>query len=233
MAARSADYPEHVPIEELRQRARAFTQRMLDSGRDLHPVQAEGRSVAKSFWGQAWCNKLERYSDSALSKGRTYVRRGAVLDLTIAPGTIKAMVSGASLYEVALMVEPVSSEAWARVQRRSIGLIDSREDLHAGKISERVREVLFEELLPSRSQIHGLCTCPVGGDFCKHQAAALYGVGVRLDVDAEELFRLRQVDERMLIQPLLPNLELSPRETKAYVPRKSRRAARRRRRDYR
>ena len=53
----------------------------------------EGRTIVKTFWGKAWCENLERYSDYAnrLPRGRTYVRNGSVVDLQIAPGEIQAL----------------------------------------------------------------------------------------------------------------------------------------------
>ena len=54
------------------------------------PVVIDGRAIARTFWGKAWCDNLERYSDFAnrLPRGRTYVRNGSVVDLQIAPGTV-------------------------------------------------------------------------------------------------------------------------------------------------
>ena len=61
-------------------------------GHPVSPVIIEGRTIAKTFWGKAWCENLERYSDYAnrLPRGRTYVRNGSVVDLQIAPGVIQA-----------------------------------------------------------------------------------------------------------------------------------------------
>ena len=57
------------------------------SGRTMSPVAIEGRKIARTFWGKAWCDNLERYSDFAnrLPRGRTYVRNGSVVDLQIGP----------------------------------------------------------------------------------------------------------------------------------------------------
>ena len=57
----------------------------------------EGRTIATTFWGKAWCDNLERYSDYAnrLPRGRTYVRNGSVVDLQIAPGEVDARWSAA------------------------------------------------------------------------------------------------------------------------------------------
>ena len=43
------------------------------------------------------------------------------------------------------------------------------------------------------------CNCPDWADMCKHVAASLYGVGVRLDESPELLFKLRGVDHTELI----------------------------------
>jgi uncharacterized Zn finger protein len=43
------------------------------------------------------------------------------------------------------------------------------------------------------------CSCPDWADMCKHVAAALYGVGARLDQRPQLLFELRGVDENELL----------------------------------
>ena len=54
-------------------------------GVDVQPVQIDGRKIAKTFWGEAWCDHLESFSDYAnrLPRGRTYVRNGSVCHLAI------------------------------------------------------------------------------------------------------------------------------------------------------
>ena len=68
----------------------------------MSPVVIDGRTIAETFWGKAWCDNLERYSDFAnrLPRGRTYVRNGSVVDLQIAPGAVTALVSGSTIYKV-------------------------------------------------------------------------------------------------------------------------------------
>ena len=43
-------------------------------------------------------------------------------------------------------------------------------------------------------KIHFGCSCPDWAVMCKHVAAALYGVGVRLDEDPLLFFELRGID---------------------------------------
>ena len=82
--------------------------RLHKKGRKISPVTIEGRTIARTFWGQAWCDNLERYSDFAnrLPRGRSYVRNGSVVDLQVAPGHVTALVSGSTMYDVKVTVGP-------------------------------------------------------------------------------------------------------------------------------
>ena len=98
--------------ERAAQAAQRGGQARKKKGQTISPVIIEGRKIATTFWGKAWCDNLERYSDFAnrLPRGRTYVRNGSVVDLQIAPGKVKALVSGSELYEVEVKVAPLAEE---------------------------------------------------------------------------------------------------------------------------
>ena len=72
----------------------------------MQPIVIDGRVIAKTFWGKAWCENLESYSDfeNRLPRGRTYVRNGSVVHLEIQPGRISARVSGSELYTVEITI---------------------------------------------------------------------------------------------------------------------------------
>ena len=65
----------YVPVAQRRLRALKEMEKLKKKGRAVSPVTIEGRKIAKSFWGKAWCDNLERYSDfeNRLPRGRTYV----------------------------------------------------------------------------------------------------------------------------------------------------------------
>src|SRR6202048_743999 len=90
----------YVSVAERRRQAQREMAKLTKKGQTVSPVVIEGRTIVKTFWGKAWCENLERYSDFAnrLPRGRTYVRNGSVIDLQITPGEIKAMVSGSEIY---------------------------------------------------------------------------------------------------------------------------------------
>src|SRR5580700_3185014 len=108
----------YVSVAQRRAKAATYAKKLAKKERrELVPVQITGRLIARSFWGQAWCQNLEQYSDFAnrLPRGRTYARNGSVVDLQIAPGAIRALVSGTELYEVSLQVAPVAKSRWKTI----------------------------------------------------------------------------------------------------------------------
>ncbi|HEX8110563.1 MAG TPA: hypothetical protein VF516_22675, partial [Kofleriaceae bacterium] len=184
-------------------------------GQALSPVAIAGRTIAQTFWGKAWCGNLERYRDFAyrLERGRSYVRSGSVIDLRIAAGKIAARVSGSSLYDVAIEIDAVGRGAWGAIQRDCAGGIGSRIDLLAGKLSQSVMARLCADrtgLFPAPSAIRFRCSCPDIARMCKHVAAAMYGVGARLDHAPELLFTLRQVSLDELLAAAVSELPAAP-----------------------
>lgn len=170
----------------------------------LVPVTIEGRTIARSFWGKAWCDNLASYRDfeNRLPRGRSYVRNGSVLDLQVASGKITALVSGSDLYQVAIAIKPVVARHWGRIKAQCAGNIGSIIELLEGRLSERVMQVITHRddgLFPEPAEIQMECSCPDWATMCKHVAAVMYGVGARLDQQPELLFTLRNVDHAELI----------------------------------
>ena len=178
--------------------------KLKKTGRVVAAVVIEGRTIARTFWGEAWCDNLERYSDFAnrLPRGRTYVRNGSVVDLQVQPGRVGALVSGSTMYEVNVSVGPVPRARWSAICKDCSGAIDSLIELLQGRFSSGVMTRLCDEktgLFPSRTDIHFTCSCPDWASMCKHVAAVLYGIGARLDHQPELLFSLRQIKQEELV----------------------------------
>jgi uncharacterized Zn finger protein len=197
-------WPPYVSAAERRLRAAREVQKLRKKGSPVEPVIIERSRIASTFWGKAWCDNMESYRDfaSRLPRGRTYARNGSVLDLQIAPGKVTALVSGSSLYKVAIDIAQLPKKKWGAIRADCAGGIDSLVELLQGKLSKAVMERLCRQdagLFPKPSEIRFSCTCPDFASMCKHVAAALYGVGARLDHKPELLFRLRAVDEAELV----------------------------------
>ena len=173
-------------------------------GKTLDPVRLEGTTIARTFWGKAWCKNLEAYSDAAnrLPRGRSYVRSGAVIDLQIAKGRVTAMVNGSRLYTVSIGIRKLEPERWSGIVESCAAAIGSLVELLQGRFPESVMQTITSKergVFPAPRQITMDCSCPDGATMCKHVAAVLYGVGARLDRNPELFFVLRNVDHTELI----------------------------------
>ena len=194
----------YVSVAARRAQAARELTKLRKDGRSMSPVAIEGRQIARTFWGEAWCDNLERYSDYAnrLPRGRTYVRNGSVVDLQVGPGRVTALVSGSAMYDVQVTVGPVPRACWSAICKDCSGAIDSLVELLQGRFSKGVMTRLCEQktgLFPSPKEILFTCSCPDWASMCKHVAAVLYGIGARLDHQPELLFTLRKVDQQDLI----------------------------------
>ena len=194
----------YVPVAQRRLQALREMEKLKKKGQTISPVAINGRKIAESFWGKAWCDNLERYSDYAnrLPRGRTYVRNGSVVDLQIERGVVRAMVSGSSIYKVKIDIGAISQQRWRAIVKDCAGSIGSLVELLSGKLSKNVMERVCREgdgLFPAPTEIKMSCSCPDWAGMCKHVAATLYGAGARLDAAPDLLFTLRGVDRTELI----------------------------------
>jgi uncharacterized Zn finger protein len=196
----------YVSVAERRKQAARYAAKLAKKGQVVRPIRLEGprRAIASSFWGRAWCDNLESYSDyeNRLPRGRTYVRNGSVVDLQIGAGRVAAIVSGSEIYQVAIEIDPLDKKIWKALVRECTGRIGSMIELLKGRFSDDVMQILARPktgLFPSPRAIRLSCSCPDWAEMCKHVAAALYGVGARLDEEPEIFFTLRQVDQKELV----------------------------------
>lgn len=207
MARYDDEWPDYVPVAERRQAAAREAEKLRRKGRNVAPVQIEGRAIASTVWGKAWCENLESYRDyeTRLPRGRSYVRNGSVIDLQIGPREVKALVSGSSIYTVKVAIASVPAAQWRAICTDCAGRIDSLVELLQGRLSKGVMERFCRQhggLFPKPADIGFSCTCLDHASMCKHVAAVLYGVGARIDQSPELLFRLRAVDQRDLLAEL-------------------------------
>ncbi len=208
-------FPPYVSVAERRRSAEREARKLEKDGQPLSPVVLEGNTIARTFWGRAWCDNLERYSDysNRLPRGRSYVRNGHVLDLRISSGKVEALVAGTRLYRVEILVEPVPKKRWSEICADSAGAIETLVDLLRGRFSKAVMERICREktgLFPHPSEIRFTCSCPDWASMCKHVAAVFYGIGARLDERPEMLFLLRAVDGGDLVARAGAGLALPP-----------------------
>jgi uncharacterized Zn finger protein len=162
------------------------------------PIAVEGGIKAKSkrgaigeqWWSRRFIAVLDSYGmSSRLQRGRSYARRGQVLEFTLAEGKVTARVQGSrpSPYLVSITVRPLTAAQWRDVESRLSSQALFRARLLAGEMPAEIEEVfaacgtpLFPE---SSSDLTMSCNCPDWGVPCKHLAAVCYVLAEAFDAD--------------------------------------------------
>lgn len=183
------------------------------------PREAKGGIKARSkrggfadkWWGKRWIQVLERFGIGArLQRGRSYARRGQVLDLHIgSDGEITARVQGSRPvpYEVVLQLMTFHAPEWERVAAALSERPAYVAKLLAGEMPEEIEEVFAQvklSLFPAtHDDLETECSCPDWSNPCKHIAAVYYLLAEAFDQDPFLLFKLRGMDRESLLQLVL------------------------------
>ena len=199
------DYGEYLPISKKKEKAIKKIVKLQKKDLDLSPVVIEGRKIAKTWWGQAWCKNLESYADfsNRIGRGSAYIKNGFVVDLKIYEGLVTAKVMGTRLYTIEINIDLLDAKLNKSIIEMVGRRIDSISDLIDGIFPIDLGELFLTQkkgLFPAPNEIHKNCSCPDRADMCKHVAAVLYGVGARLDQDPLLFFKLRGVDANAFIK---------------------------------
>lgn len=200
-----SDWPTYVPVAEKLAKAKRKMKRLQKRGELIEPVELEGRTIAKEFWGKAWCQHIESFADydNRISRGTRYVRNGSVCHLAIEVGLVDAWVAGSEVYKVEIGVAPLPEKKWKTLKASCANEVGSLVELLQGQLSENVMALVCDHkkgLFPDKRELRFSCSCPDYATMCKHIAAVMYGIGHRLDSHPELLFVLRDVSPEDLIQ---------------------------------
>lgn len=202
---------EKPAAKELKKNAAASRKKEKKKGNILEPVAVHSRNIVTNWWGKAWCQNLEQYADyeNRLDRGKRYVRNGSVIDLKIQKGRILARVQGTRKvpYKVEIRISPLSEEKCQSILTKCGRKIENMEELLAGNFPMDMQELFQgkDGLFPTPREISFNCSCPDWALMCKHVAAALYGVGVRLDEQPLLFFELRGINVERFIDVALAN----------------------------
>lgn len=200
-------FPRYVSAAEKKEKAARKLKELSRKNPNLKPVILHGTKIARTWWGTAWNLNLERYADyhNRIGRGRSYVRHGAVLDLQIDPGEVRALVQGSRSrpYSVVISIKTLKKQTWQAILTQCQGTIESLHELINGSFPKAIGEIFTHRdtgMFPSPKEIAFSCSCPDWASMCKHVAATLSGVGARLDESPDLFFRLRNVKMGDLIQ---------------------------------
>lgn len=172
-------------------------------------ARSQRGSIGKTWWSQRFIAVLESLGMGArLSRGRSYARRGQVLELKVAPGEVIAMVQGSRVkpYRVRIGVKALSQRDWMRAERAMASQAMYMAKLLSGEMPVEIEDAFTAcrlSLFPtSRRQLASSCTCPDWANPCKHVAAAFYILAEAFDTDPFLVFSWRGRDKRTLIERL-------------------------------
>ncbi|MCW2241270.1 SWIM zinc finger family protein [Azospirillum canadense] len=163
-------------------------------------IKAQSRrgSFTESWWGRRWIEVLESFDIGArLSRGRSYARKGQVLDLTVAPGKVTAKVQGSrpSPYKVSIAMTPISDAKWTAIATALAEDAWSAARLIAGEMPDTLEDTFRAAGAPLFPQKLGDlktdCSCPDWSNPCKHVAAVYYLLAESFDRDPFLLLQLR------------------------------------------
>lgn len=157
-----------------------------------------GQKFGKTWWASRWIAALEPLVDSArLRRGRSYARKGQVMEIHVEPGHIEARVQGSRRrpYKVRIDIPPLSDAEWEKVIDGMAQQAIFAAKLLAGEMPPDIEEAFNTagaSLFPSSQQdLSTSCSCPDWANPCKHIAAVYYLLGERFDEDPFMIFRLR------------------------------------------
>lgn len=181
------------------------------------PIEVEGGIKAKSkrgkiaqtWWAGRWIRALEAIMDPArLRRGRSYARKGQVLEINEQAGMITARVQGSrrTPYKVQIEITPLSDAEWDKVIEAMAEQALFAAKLLAGEMPQNIEEAFATagvSLFPGRSKdLETSCSCPDWANPCKHIAAVYFLLGERFDEDPFMLFRLRGRTKEQIMEAL-------------------------------
>jgi len=170
------------------------------------PRAAKGGIKARSqrgqfgatWWSQRWLAVLDSFGWSArMSRGRSYARRGQVLDFKIARDKITARVQGSQVepYDVSIKLRHLTDKQWDSVINAMHARAAFAAKLLAGALPPEAEDVFKATKVPlfpqSGRDFDADCSCPDWVDCCKHIAAVHYLLAEQFDRDPFMVFALR------------------------------------------
>lgn len=163
----------------------------------------------RRWWGRAWHDTLAAAGPSgtrAAQRGQALSRRGAVEDLSVAPGRIQARVVGdrGEIQEISISCPTFGTETWEIVIDRLADELRFTAALLDGSLPEGIQAIfddLGTALVPSFEELTIRCSCRDRG-LCRHAAAVHASSGVAIDRDPFLLVRLRGSSRDDLIRQL-------------------------------
>lgn len=172
-------------------------------------AQSKRGAFGESWWARRWIAVLESFDiGTRLDRGRSYARKGQVMNVDVTKGAVKAKVQGSSArpYNITIKIKVLSEAEWKKLAQALSREALFAAKLLAGEMPQEIEQVFTQtglSLFPAKLRdLETSCSCPDWSNPCKHIAAVYYLLGEEFDRDPFLVFRLRGMD-RQELAPLL------------------------------
>ena len=163
-------------------------------------------AIAKTWWSERFITVLESIGvGGRLQRGRTYARKGQVLDLRLDAGAVTAQVQGsrARPYRVRIGLAAFDKGQWGRVCQALADDAWYTARLLAGEMPPDIEQVFASvrlSLFPASARELSMdCSCPDWSVPCKHLAAVFYLLAEIFDDDPFAVLAWRGRDREALL----------------------------------
>jgi len=150
-------------------------------------VRAKRGKIGEQWWSRRFVDILERTCDPGrLARGRSYARKGQVIDFELTPGRAAGRVQGSrpQPYRVKIDIPAYNEPQWTRILAALASQALYRAALLAGEMPHEIVDVFDELELPLfPTSLSMECSCPDWGKPCKHLSAVLYVLAEAFDDD--------------------------------------------------
>lgn len=155
-------------------------------------IKAGGRrgTIGEQWWSRRFIDVMESFADKGrLGRGRTYARKGQVLELVVKPYEVTAKVQGSEdePYNLTIGINAIPDDTWEAIEAEIASRAVFRAKLLSGEMPTEIEDLFAGHGAPlfpsSADDLHLMCDCLDWGNPCKHVAAALYVLAEAFDRD--------------------------------------------------
>ncbi len=182
-------------------------------------IKAKSRTgrIGEKWWSQKFLLVIEQSGIGArLGRGKTYARKGQVINIEFNDEGILSLVQGSSRkpYSIVISFQKFTKSEWNKIIETLAKEALFTASLLAGEMPFEIYEVLQSagiSLFPTKkTELKTTCSCPDWSNPCKHIAAVFYILAERFDEDPFMIFKLRGMEKPLLLSELRVQRKVAP-----------------------